>query len=651
MIRFLYFTLFGLGLLIPTVRAAEVTLREDRDSFEISNGELSATIAKRTARVTAVSLGKQSLLGDGTGYWSMAASSGRSRVGGFGNSGEQFVSIDPKSNGGERAEVACRFRGTGANGAYPGHAEVRYAIDRNSTTLYATAIMDHGAGDAPFSIGEGRFVIKLDAKTFDQLTIDQDRNWIMPTPLDWEKGTELNTKEARRLTTGIHAGWAEHKYSYSAILERVPAYGWLGTQRHFGAWMINPSVEYIAGGPTKMELTGHLDLGGDSLPTLLNMWHGSHYGGTVLTLAQDEKWTKVIGPFGIHFNQGGGPDELWKAALKQAAVERAAWPYAWVQHDAYPGKAGRGGLTGSIRIAETPAVPANSACLWVGLTAPDYLSRNRWSENVVGWQRDSKFYQYWVKATADGSFALSGVRPGTYVMHAFVDGVHGEYVQKDVTIVAGETKAAGELRWVPERAGPTLWEIGIPDRSAAEFRNGDRYWYWGNYLKFKTDFPDGVNYVVGKSDRKKDWHICQPLDLSPDWKVLGRSTWTVRFPLDKVPAGGTRLRVAFCGSRNGSSVDLLLNGAGIGGTGPLPENGTMHRDSHRGIWYERSYSVPAARLKEGENVLQFRLSGETWDQGVLYDYVRMEAVAAPAVAALENAPATSETTNQAHEKN
>lgn len=27
----------------------------------------------------------------------------------------------------------------------------------------------------------------------------------------------------------------------------------------------------------------------------------------------------------------------------------------------------------------------------------------------------------------------------------------------------------GELMYEPPRSGPTLWEIGIPDRSAAEF--------------------------------------------------------------------------------------------------------------------------------------------------------------------------------------
>ncbi len=627
--RLLLLTLLSLYLHASPAGAADVTLSQDGTSFRMSNGTLSAMIEKRSGRVTSVVLGGQELLGEGSGYWSMAASSGKARVGGFGISQNSLVSIDPSTNNGERAEVVCQFHGKGTDGAYPGTAEIRYAIDRHSSTLYATAVFAHGTGDAPFRIGEGRFVVKLDAGIFDQLSIDRDRNWITPTGKDWDAGTPLNLKEARRMTTGIHAGWAEHKYSYSAILEKVPAYGWVGSKRSFGVWMINPSVEYIAGGPTKVELTGHLDVGGDALPTLLNMWHGSHYGGTVLALNQDEKWSKVIGPFALHFNQGGSAATLWTAALKQAEVERASWPYPWEHHDAYPPATARGGLTGKLITHEVHTSSGLAGTQWIGLTDPDYAVSDRRNTTTanVGWQRDGKHYQYWVKAGSGGTFALSGVRPGTYVLHAFSDGILGEYELPDVTIEAGVVKHAGELNWTPPRAGPTLWEIGIPNRSAAEFRNGDRYWFWGNYLKFKTDFPQGVNYIVGKSDWAKDWHVCQPLDLSPACEVLGNSTWTVRFPLDKVPVNGTRLRVSFCGSREGSSLALLLNGTEVGNTGPLPEDGTMHRDSDRGMWFERSFDIPATRLRTGENVLQFRLRGTAWHQGVLYDYIRMEAVA------------------------
>ncbi len=156
--------------------------------------------------------------------------------------------------------------------------------------------------------------------------------------------------------------------------------------------------------------------------------------------------------------------------------------------------------------------------------------------------------------------------------------------------------------------------------------NGDRYWHWGNHLKLKSDFPNRVNYDVGKSDWTKDWNICQPLDLAASGEVLGSSTWTVRFPLDQVPGGGTLLRLDFCGSREGAGLALILNDHEIGNTGQLPENGAMHRDSHRGMWFQRTFQIPAARLRIGENVLQFRLRGTVWHQGVLYDSIRMEAV-------------------------
>ncbi len=595
-----------------------MSLKSDDRTFRISNGVLSATIERSTAKVTSVTLAGRKLLGSGTGYWSMVARSGKFQVGSFGRPRDSVVSIDPASNDGERAEVVCRFEGAGSDGGFPGQCEVRYAIDRHSNTLYATAIMNHGEGDAPFRFAESRFAIKLDPEIFNQLMVDKDRSPIMPSSKDWIDGTQLNIKEVRRMNSGVRKGWAEHKYSYSAMLGEVPAYGWVGAKQGFGVWMINPSVEYIAGGPTKMELTGHLDVGGSAFPTLLNMWQGSHYGGTVLELGQDEKWSKVIGPFAVHFNQGANADDLLKSACKQASIERVAWPYVWLNHERYPTGKRRGGLSGKLLVDEVPAVNGG---MWVGLTAPEYELFGK----AVGWQRDGRNYQYWTKARKDGSFSLANVRPGTYVMHAFMDGILGEFERTNVTVRQGEVHSIGDIHWKPERAGPTLWEIGIPDRSAAEFKNGDQYWHWGNYLKFRSDFPNGVDYTVGKSDWRKDWHICQPLDLSPEGKVLGDSTWTVRFPLENVSAGGARLRISFCGSRLGSRLQLGMNGSDVGDI-ELPEDGTMHRDSHRGMWFERSFDIPAGKLKAGENILNFRLGGTAWHQGVLYDYIRMESL-------------------------
>ena len=58
-------------------------------------------------------------------------------------------------------------------------------------------------------MGEARYAAKLDAKIFDFMTIDAQRRKVMPTPQDWDRGTQLNMKEVRRLNSGLYAGQAE----------------------------------------------------------------------------------------------------------------------------------------------------------------------------------------------------------------------------------------------------------------------------------------------------------------------------------------------------------------------------------------------------------------------------------------------------------
>lgn len=622
---FRWFSLFA-SVLVSSARAGDASLAQDEKTFRLENGRLSVVVEKASGKLVSAALDGRNLLRGGSGYWSMSASSARSRVEGFGVSKRQKVTVDPAENQGERVEVACVFEGTGKDRAYPGVAEVRYALAKDAPVLHAAAVLRHGKGDAPFHVGEARFLLKLDSEVFNHLSIDAKRNREMPAGEDWDRGEQLNLKEARRITSGPFAGRVEHKYGYSAILADAPAYGWCGTRERFGVWMINPSGEYLAGGPTKMELTGHLDVGDGGRPTLLNMWHGSHYGGTALSLRQDEEWSKVIGPFAIYFNKDGPPDKLWYEAVQMAVKERRAWPYSWFADAAYPLAAARGGVSGKLVLRSTADDDKPLKPVRVGLTPTDYpMPTWRGMSETIGWQRDGKFYQYWTRASADGSFKLDGVRPGTYVLRAFADGVWGEFAKAEVTVGAGAVTGLGAIDWAPEREGRTIWQIGVPDRSAAEFRNGDRFWEWGNYLRFKEDFPGGVNYVVGKSDWKNDWHICQPLDLGAKCEVLGPSVWTVRFPMEAVPAGGAVLRISFCGSRQGSSFTPALNGHELAKPEFLPENGVMHRDSCRGLWTERSYPVSAAWLRDGENVLTLRLEGNAWHQGLLYDCIRMEA--------------------------
>ena len=619
-----------LGLTDPGRAApASVSLAQEARSFTLSNDLLTVRVSRRDGRIESMKRKGTELLEDG-GYWSVEAGGENGNFGGFGVAKASRVTIDPATNGGQRGEVAVSFEG-GAPGTFPGKQEVRYELARGASVVHAWAALRHGPGDAGFSVGEGRFVLKLRPSVFDYFTVDAQRRRLMPTGADWDRGEQLNLKEVRRLTTGLHKGLVEHKYGYSAMLGAAPAYGWCGTKEKIGLWMVNPSLEYLAGGPTKVELTGHLDVNPGGTPVLLNMWHGSHYGGSSLVGARDEEWARVIGPFGIYVNQGGEPDSLWKDALAAAAQESKQWPFAWVSHSDYPPEAGRGSLTGKL-VLHDPVLPSLPASAWVGLTAADYPSgRSRFRE-MVGWQRDGKNYQYWARTGPDGTFAIPHVRPGVYALRAFADGVLGEFARAEVKVAAGAATALGEVEWRPLRYGSMVWEIGIPNRSGSEFRNGDRYWLWGNYLRYAAEFPDDVDFTIGKSDFGKDWNYCQPPRLDDKFRVLAETEWKVRFTRPQAPTGEMVLRLSLCGFREGGALDVAVNGQPAGTTGRFPENGVMHRDGVRGYWREFPIRFPAGLLRDGENVLTLHSRASTWHQGVVYDFLRLERVE-PAVPA------------------
>ena len=91
----------------------------------------------------------------------------------------------------------------GQEGGLIADLEIRYALERGDHGLYTYAVFTHQPTYPAGSVGESRFGFKLSGKVFDWLSIDDQRNAIMPTGADWDAGTDLNMKEARRLTTGI----------------------------------------------------------------------------------------------------------------------------------------------------------------------------------------------------------------------------------------------------------------------------------------------------------------------------------------------------------------------------------------------------------------------------------------------------------------
>ena len=426
------------------------------------------------------------------------------------------------------------------------------------------------------------------------------------------------------MTTGIHKGEVEHKYDYNMLFSETPAYGWSSSAKDVGIWIINPSTEYISNGPTRVDYGGHIDLKDypNANPTLLLIWHSFHYGGTPVSIAQDDNWKKVIGPFYVYCDSAATPDAMWHQALARAAVEKAAWPYDWAKMDGYANAPDRGTVTGTLHVSDRQQPSATAANAWVGLAAPPYLAVDQQNKPFnVAWETDGKNYEYWVKADDQGAFTIHA-RPGTYELYAFNNGIFGDYSKADVTVMAGKTLNLGKLTWVPVRYGKQIWDIGIPNRSAEEFRHGDHYWTWGLYNLYPQEFPNGVNYVIGKSDYAKDWNYVQPPRLDADGKYEG-TTWKITFDMNKIPPGKATLRLGICGTRN-TTIDVGVNGHPVGSTGLLPSSGVMHRDGIRAVEYYSDIPFDTSLLTTGTNVITLTTHARAWTDGVLYDYLRLE---------------------------
>ncbi len=389
-------------------------------------------------------------------------------------------------------------------------------------------------------------------------------------------------------------------------------------------------MEYLSGGPTKVELSAHRDatfdtnaLTAPAPPTLLNYWRGSHYGGSLCAIAQNEAWTKVIGPFLIYCNSGQSHDAMWQDALARAAKESEAWPYEWVSGVDYPHRDERATVSGQINLRD-PEAPETRMTRWlVGLSAPDYATPRQ-----VDWQNDAKHYEFWVRGNSNGDFSIPNVRPGAYTLHAIADGALGEFTLTNIIVEAGKPLRLPPLVWQPVRYGKQLWDIGIPNRTAAEFFKGDDYFHWGWYLEYPKLFPDDVHYVVGKSDFHKDWFFEQvPHNEDPgNTTGLGRgrsTTWTVAFDLMQAPHGRATLRLALCGVGT-RSIAISVNDRPVGAVTGLIYNATINRDGIGGYWSEHDLAFDAATMKAGRNVMALTIPAGGLTSGIEYDYLRLE---------------------------
>ncbi|HUD23566.1 MAG TPA: polysaccharide lyase family protein [Acidobacteriaceae bacterium] len=674
----------------PTVNSP-VTLTDNGDSWTMDNGIVKMSLLKRNGNMTSLVYHGVEILTHGQ-YWEQTPA----------GTITARVTIDPATNGGERAEVSVKgVYNAASTQAADGAAEeprgsagldieTRFTLERGTSGFYTYAEYTHKASYPAAGEGESRFVLEGMNPIFNWLSVDKDRNMLMCNNQDEQSGIVVHAKEQKILTTGVYKNSVEHKYSYNAVMYKLQAWGWSSTKDHIGVYFINPSNEFIGGGAEKLDLTAHFSTT-TMLVTMLDYWTSGHYGGgSGNNIPKGEDWKHVVGPIFVYFNSLADPKEpgkadldklaatsgsampavpkvwhdnalaLWNDAVVKSKSVKAAWPYSWVEGVDYPHKDGRATVTGQLVLNDSQAVKKTLPHLTVGLAHPNYpgngsaFQQRAGNGKIVTWPHDGNYYQFWVDGSPDGRFTIPNVRPGKYTLHAFADGVLGEYAKADITVEAGKKIDLGKLDWQPVRYGKQLWEIGYPDRTGDKFYKGDpdNYWLWGWGLRYAGLFPNDVTYTIGKSDYHKDWFFQEvphstttawlnpaakdpynqrfgwvniPATAADPWPQWGRgraTSWTVKFNMAKASTGTAVLRIALAGA-DSATLAIGVNGQTVGTIHPASTN-ALRYNTDTGVWYQYIVKFDASLMKPGENSVTFTVPAGDVTTGVVWDYLRLE---------------------------
>ncbi|CAI0464077.1 unnamed protein product [Linum tenue] len=371
----------------------------------------------------------------------------------------------------------------------------RFVMRRGSSGFYTYAIYEHSQQHPAFQLANTRLVLKPRKDKFHYMAISDKKQRPMPLPEDRvpPRGQPLAYPEAVLLVDPIEPqfkGEVDDKYEYSMESRDIKVHGWMGKDpsSSVGFWQITPSSEFRSAGPLKQFLSSH------DGPTCLAVFHSTHYTGADLMVPFEagEAWKKVYGPVFVYFNSleseasssSGTGMSLWDDAKNQLMVQAKQWPYRFLGSRDYPLPDQRGGITGRLSVHDpeisTRNLPPTGG--WVGLAAPG---------DPGSWQLESKGYQFWTEVEEDG-----------------------------------RSIEVGDLVFEPPRNASTLWEIGVPDRTAGEFfipdanpnyinklyihQENHRYRQYGLWERYAELYPEAdLVYNVRTDDYRKDWFFAQ----------------------------------------------------------------------------------------------------------------------------------------------
>ncbi|CAL0313009.1 unnamed protein product [Lupinus luteus] len=526
----------------------------------------------------------------------------------------------------------------------PINIDIRYIFRGGDSGFYPYVIFDRPKGMPKMEVDQIRFVYRLQRSSFNYMAIDDKKQRRMPTRRDRQMGQILAYPEAVLLTNTSNPqirGEVDDKYQYSLENKDNKLHGWISADSHspVGFWMITPSNEFRNCGPNKLDLTSHVG------PITLSMFVSTHYAGKEVTMSfeEGEAYKKVFGPIFIYLNSAKTKDSslsLWSDAVNQLSKEVKSWPYDFPRSKDYVQPNARGKVLGRLLIQDRYIKGGrfqNAKNAYIGLALPG---------NAGSWQRESKGYQFWTRTDRKGHFTIKNIIPGVYNLYAWIPGFIGDYkYNTTITIKKGEVLNLYKLIYKPPRNGPTLWEIGVPDRSATEFFVPDpyptlmnklyndqpkekfrQYGLWDRYVDL---YPNNdLVYTIGVNKFNKDWffaHVTRNIGNN----TYKPTTWQIIFEHQHdLFKGNYTLQLALASAKD-SELQVRFNDPNINPpqftTGQIGGDNSIARHGMHGLYWLYSIDVPSHHFVKGKNIIYLTQSRATSPfQGVMYDYIRLE---------------------------
>ncbi|EUC63448.1 rhamnogalacturonate lyase [Rhizoctonia solani AG-3 Rhs1AP] len=624
--------------------AGALSIKETSTAFELSNGRLSASMAKSSGVITTMSLDGQDLLGTGRGLYLDCSCT----PAGFYTPGTSNP-IVKTLNGTDSTGTA--WGGFVLQDTYPATGQLfqQYWFLRDGESgLHSFSRAAYYNETTPFlrDFAEFRTLFRPTSKLWTHISTNRQHwaplpsaeataNQVVVQDATWYLGNTPNDsyvqQEADYFTKYTFADtWRDHK------AHGLYADGSTTNGTTYGAWLVMNTRDTYFGGPIHSDLT--VD--------------GIAYNYVCIGNGFD----RTFGPFFYYFNSGKNAslDTLRDDAERYANPEWNAAFYDSIASSVpnYVTTSHRGAFSLHIDI---PAGAKRAIAIL--------------SENGLDPQdnaHNTSAYQYWGDVSDDGNLSIPRVKEGTYRLTVYADGIFGQYVQDNITVKAGVVNPVINVTWKEESTGKELWRLGTPDKTAGEYRHGfapdpkkplhpEEYRiYWG-YHDFPTDFPNGVNYTVGKSDVSKDWNYVH-------WSVFGPSytrtaavsanmnNWTINFEhasqIEADSSGTLTIQLAAAKSSRGyhrsfHDYDPLLVPSGslsnftlqayINDQGPLNFDVLWYQSSNCAVRsgiscynIAKKLAFPGSWLKGGWNKVVLSLPFNKNAVYVQYDALRME---------------------------